>query len=133
MSRATRTQVSACRAVLKAVALRVRGTVRDDRLFVGDVLVAQRIGHTVVVSDVWEPAGRTSSRLVLGSETFFATDLTETIAASITKRLAARARIAATKVTCPYPEHVTDNQGKCHGCGACVNHDWHAEEVRRAA
>jgi hypothetical protein len=75
------------------VAARVGGTVRDDRLIVGDVLVAQRIGHTVVVSDVWEPAGRTSSRLVLASETFFATDPPETIVASITKRLAARARV----------------------------------------
>jgi hypothetical protein len=90
VSRASASQIAACRSLLLEVAGRVNGqVVQKDLVTVNGVRVAERIGETVVVLDVW--AG---NRRVLGSVSFFWRDPVEAIVAAVSARIAARARVA---------------------------------------
>ncbi len=85
-----------CRAYLASAAKRISGAViaHRDAVQIGGVEVARRMGENVVVSAVWEPAGRSSRRMVTGSETLYPTDGVERLVAAITSRHATRLRIA---------------------------------------
>lgn len=90
-------QVAACRAVLASAAERVNGATvfAKDELRVAGEPVARRLGHTILVPEVW--AG---SRRAACSVTFFAGESVENIVAAISARVAIRARYAAVSEVC---------------------------------
>lgn len=88
MSRATASQIAACRTLLVKVAERVRGVSWGDHVTVDGVRVAERIGHTVVVPELWN-----GSRKALGSKSFFSSDRVEDVVAAVSQRIATSARL----------------------------------------
>lgn len=90
--KATHAQVAACRAVLASAAARVTGAVvfAKDEIRVAGEPVARRLGHTILVPEVWAGSARAAC-----SVTFFAHESVENIVAAISARVAIRARWAA--------------------------------------
>ena len=94
MSRATRAQIRDCRKMLAAAGERLQGVrlVAEDRLYVGDQLVAERLGANIVTTDVREPAG-TSTRVLHHGVTVYPSEGVEALVAAIAKAEAVRARL----------------------------------------
>lgn len=93
--KATPAQVAACRTVLASAAERVNGAVifAKDELRIAGAPVARRLGHTILVPEVWAGSQRAAC-----SVTFFASEQIETIVAAISARVAIRARYAAVSI-----------------------------------
>lgn len=95
--RATPVQVAACRAILASAAERIPGAVifAKDEIRVAGAPVARRLGHTILVPEVWAGSQRAAC-----SVTFFAGESVENIVAAISARVAISARYAAVSEVC---------------------------------